>query len=214
MKNNKFNAIALAAMLAFAAQGAAAADTPEMTKKAAIEAAAAASASVATPDAGKDKAISADSKAGADLAKGDRTFVTKAAQSGMLEVELGKLAQDKASHPAVKEYASLMVKDHGKANEELMKLVSAKGIELDRELDKSHRRDVEKMAKSSAEGFDRMYMNKMLAAHKKDVKLFEKASKSLKDPELKAFAESKLPTLKHHLEMAQRTSGALKRSNS
>ena len=48
----------------------------------------------------------------------------------------------------------------------------------------------------------------MLKGHKKAVSDFEKASKSAKDPDVKAFAEKTLPTLKHHLEKVQALSGA------
>ena len=51
------------------------------------------------------------------LAKGDRTFIEKAAKGGIAEVELGNLAQQKAQNQQVKDFAARMVKDHSKAND-------------------------------------------------------------------------------------------------
>jgi putative membrane protein len=60
----------------------------------------------------------ADSKLNSD----DSDFLKKAAKGGMAEVELGKLALQKASSPDVKEFADLMIRDHTKANRELTAL--------------------------------------------------------------------------------------------
>src|SRR5687768_18424506 len=49
----------------------------------------------------------------------DTEFAVKAADGGMLEVELGKLAQTNAASPEVKKFAQMMVDEHTKANDEL-----------------------------------------------------------------------------------------------
>ena len=50
-----------------------------------------------------------------------------------------------------------------------------------------------------------MYMSHMVKDHVKDVKEFEKESKSGKDADVKQFAADTLPTLREHLQMAQTT---------
>jgi putative membrane protein len=50
----------------------------------------------------------------------------------------------------------------------------------------------------------------MVKDHKKDVKEFQTASKDLKDPELKAWAQKTLPILQEHLQMAEQMEGAVK----
>lgn len=57
-------------------------------------------------------------------------FIQQAALSGMKEVQLGKIAQQKAQNPGVKEYGAMMVKDHNKANSELMGIAKNKNITL------------------------------------------------------------------------------------
>jgi predicted outer membrane protein len=63
-----------------------------------------------------------------------RSFANKAAVGGQAEVELGKLAQERASNDAVRQF------DHGKANEKLMQLANNKNLRCRPSLDSKHRR--------------------------------------------------------------------------
>jgi putative membrane protein len=147
----------------------------------------------------------AETKKDDQMAKGDRKFVQDAAGSGMFEVQAAQLASTKASDPNVKSFAGMLVDHHTKTNDELTKLANAKGVELPAAPPRAQRREVEQMGKKQGQEFDREFVRNIgIKAHEKDIKLFEKASKDLKDPELKAFATKALPTLKEHLAMAQK----------
>ena len=139
-------------------------------------------------------------------------FVRKAAMGGMAEVELGNLAQQKASNDQVKQFGAKMVQDHGKANDELKQLASSKGIDLPSALDSKHQKDMDKLNKLSGAQFDKAYMSHMVDDHKKDVSEFKKQAKSGKDADVKAFASKTLPTLEEHLQLAQTTNDAVKKS--
>jgi putative membrane protein len=139
----------------------------------------------------------------------DSRFVMDAALGGMAEVELGKLASDKASNAQVKQFAQRMVDDHGRANDELKSIAQQKSIALPADLDVKHKATRDRLAKLSGTSFDRAYMQEMLTDHRKDVMDFRKESESGKDPEVKAFAARTLPTLEDHLKMAQSTNGAV-----
>ena len=146
----------------------------------------------------------------ADIARADRKFIEDAAMSGMAEVEMGKIAQQKASDAKVKDFAQRMVTDHTKANQELMSLASSKGVQPPAALDRSHRNDAEKMGKKSGADFDREYMARQVTDHRKSVGDFKKTADSSKDPELKAWAAKTLPTLEEHHKMAQTLHDSLK----
>ena len=103
-----------------------------------------------------------------------------------------------------------LVNDHSKANAELTKLASAKGVTPPAAVDSGHKRKMERMAKKSGKDFDREYMDDMVDDHQKDVREFRSMSKSAKDADLKAFAASTLPTLEQHLQMAKTTESAVK----
>ena len=140
----------------------------------------------------------------------DKAFAQKAAIGGMAEVEMGKLAQQKAASDQVKQFGSRMVADHGKANDELKQIASSKGLTLPSDLDAKHKSKMAKMQKLSGAAFDRAYMDDMLADHKHDVADFQKEASSGRDSDLKGFASKTLPTLQDHLKMAQETHAAVK----
>ena len=143
---------------------------------------------------------------GADnLSSGDRKFIEKAAQGGLAEVQLGKLAADKAASPEVKQFGQRMVDDHTKANDQLKQIATSKGVNLPTELDRSTQREMDRLNKLSGAEFDREYMKHMVSDHKKDVSEFKSEANRAKDPSVKQFAATTLPTLQQHLELAQST---------
>lgn len=138
--------------------------------------------------------------AGMAVDEGDAKFAVTAANGGMAEVALAKLAQAKATSPKVKEFADMMVTDHTKANDELMALAKAKNIALPDAVSDDEKKAMDDLSKKSGKDFDKAYVDLMVDDHKKDVKEFEDATQSLKDADVKAFAVKTLPTLKAHLE--------------
>jgi len=138
------------------------------------------------------------------LARADRKFIEDAAEGGMMEVQVGQLAQSKATDPNVKNFGETLVKDHTKANNELVQLANSKHVELPAGPSHGERRDIEKMGKLSGQDFDKKFVAMGVKDHEKDIKKFEKASGKVKDPELKAWIDKTLPTLREHLAMAQK----------
>ena len=138
-----------------------------------------------------------------DLARSDRTFMTKAAQGGLAEVELGRIAVQKATDPQVKQFAQRMVDDHGKANDKPKQVASSKNVTLPTDPPSDAKREEDKLNTLSGEQFDKEYMKHMLSDHKKDVSLFRSTAKAAKNSDVKQFASEALPTLKQHLQMAQ-----------
>lgn len=144
------------------------------------------------------------------LAAGDRKFVMEAAEGGMKEVEFGRVAADKASDPAVKQFADRMVRDHSEADKKLMDVAQSKGVTPPPKIKSSDQRTLDKLSKMSGDKFDRAYMDDMVKDHQKDVKDFQKEAKSGKDPEVKGFAADTLPVLEEHLRLALDTQSKVK----
>jgi putative membrane protein len=142
-------------------------------------------------------------------ASADQTFVMNAAKGGMAEVELGKLAAQKASNDEVKKFGQRMADDHGKANDELKAIASSKNITLPQAMDAKDKALQDRLSKLSGAAFDRAYMAAMLRDHRQDVNAFKRESTAGKDPEIKAFASKTLPTLEDHLKLAQTTDRAV-----
>jgi len=139
------------------------------------------------------------------LAGADQTFAMKAAQGGMAEVKLGQLAKDHASSSAVKQFGQQMVDDHSKANDELKDLASKKGITLPTDLAAKDQATYDRLSKLNGAEFDRAYMADMVKDHRTDVSEFRRESERGQDSDLKSWAGKTLPTLEHHLQMAEST---------
>jgi putative membrane protein len=139
----------------------------------------------------------------------DEHFIKEAAIGGLAEVELGKLASEKAQSADVKRFGQKMVDDHGKANDELKTLAKDKNVTLPTEIDAKHKAVTDRLSKLSGDAFDRAYMQAMLKDHREDVAAFRTESKSGKDGDVKAWAAKTLPTLEEHLKMAQDTNRAV-----
>lgn len=132
-----------------------------------------------------------------------QSFVSAAAQDGMTEVALGKLAAAKSQRSDVKTFADRMVKDHGQANAELEALAKSKNLQVPKKLDAEHQSMVDRLSSKSGAEFDDAYAQHMASDHAKAITLFEDAAK-LGDKEISAYAEKTLPTLKEHKRMADR----------
>lgn len=154
------------------------------------------------------------SPAAASLSSGDRRFLQRAAADGLAEVELSRVAQQQASDPQVKAFADRMLRDHGKANDDIMQLASARGVTVDSAPSSALRRQAERMGQRQGAAFDSDYMRRMVADHRKAVSEFQAAARSARDADVKAFADRTLPTLRDHLDMAQRTYEAVRRGPS
>jgi putative membrane protein len=140
--------------------------------------------------------------ASAAVASSDAKFMKKVAQDGKAEVELGKLAAERGASDSVKKFGQRMATDHAKAGEELAQLAQDKGVMLPSDLDSTHKRLHDKLAKLSGADFDREYMRAMAKDHDGDVKAFQREAKSAKDPDLRAWVAKTLPTLEEHKQQA------------
>lgn len=138
----------------------------------------------------------------------DADFAMMAAMGGMAEVEWGKLAADKSTNKNVRNYAKKMVKDHTKANKNLMKVASKKNMTLPTTMSAEQMQVMNSLQAASGAEFDRIYVQMSgVDAHQKMAALFQNQVGNGTDTELKEFAAKTLPTVQMHLQMAQEMSG-------
>lgn len=146
---------------------------------------------------------------GGALTPAEETFVVKAASGGLYEVEVSQMAADKATAEPVKKFASMLVDHHSAANAELKALAESRKVKLPDEVPGDKQAKIDKLQKASDAEFDKQYVQTVgIEDHKTDIALFEKAGKDAKDPELKAWIDKTLPTLREHLAAAQKLPGA------
>jgi putative membrane protein len=144
----------------------------------------------------------AQAESGAMVGKTDMTFMTKAAQGGMMEVQLAQMAQQKAASDDVKAYARKLEEDHSKANEQLKKIAQERNVQLPSDIGQ-HQQQVAKFQNLSGQEFDRAFMKMQVQHHKKDIGEFKKYQTRSMDTDLKEFAAAQMPVLQQHYEQAQ-----------
>ncbi|MFB9841919.1 DUF4142 domain-containing protein [Mucilaginibacter ginsenosidivorans] len=158
----------------------------------------------------KDTSTNAAATGGIAVDENDAKFVTTAANDGMTEVTLGKVAEQKAANSRVKGFADMMVTDHTKAGEALAALAKTKNITLPAAPNADSQKAIDDLSKKSGKDFDKAYVDAMVDGHEKAVKLFTDASENCKDADLKAFATNTLPTLKMHLDSIKAIKASMK----
>ncbi len=150
----------------------------------------------------------------AALAGPDTQFLADAIREGLAEVEMGKMAAQKASDPEVKRLAERMVQDHAEANRKLSAVAEKHQVEAQGtygtpplrpdEEETAKKRDLSGM---SGQQFDRAYIDAMVADHERAVGAFKDAAKNGQDEEVRGLAEATLPTLEEHLRLARSLAG-------
>lgn len=164
----------------------------------------AAAGATTTPEAG-----SALPGAAGPLNTAEKTFVAKAAAGGLYELEAAKLAVDKATDPAVKSFATMLVDHHSAANAELKALAAMREVKLPDEVPPDKKQAIDKLRTQSGAEFDREFVQQVgIKDHQHDIKLFEDASRDAKDAQLKSWIDKTLPTLKGHLAAAEKLPGS------
>jgi putative membrane protein len=138
----------------------------------------------------------------------DSDFYKLAAEGGISEVELGTLAEDKATSQDVKDFAAMMVKDHGAADDKLKSLAASKGVDLPTSASIGEIATKAKLNVLSGDTFDKSYIKSQLKAHHEAIALFRKEASTGQDPDAKAFASATLPTLKKHMQAIRRVAAA------
>lgn len=136
------------------------------------------------------------------VSEGDADFMVNAASGGMLQVQLGQLAQTHSRNKLVKDFGAMMMKDHGEAGKKLKALAAAKNITLPDSISNRQQKEKERLEKKKGDAFDEAYINMMTDDHKKDIREFEKQATKGTNPDIKTFAGDNLKMLQMHLDSA------------
>ncbi len=127
-----------------------------------------------------------------------------------MEVDKGKIAARNTASAKVKAFEQRMVKDHSKANAELKALASQKNISIPATPGEDHQKHIDNLKAKKGAEFDKDYTSMMVDDHEKDIKDYENEASNGKDAQIKAFAQSKVPILKQHLEMVKSANNTVK----
>lgn len=137
------------------------------------------------------------------LDRHDHAFLKKAAEINLTEIQIGKIAEQRSSDPNIKKLAGTIIKDHQEANKNLERLAASKGVTLPNEPSIWERRSISSFEKEQGDKFNKEFLSLNIKGHEKAVALFEKESARTQDPDIKAWAQKMVPSLKEHLAVAQ-----------
>jgi putative membrane protein len=146
----------------------------------------------------------AKEKAAAGAVMTDQQFVDFAAQTDMVEANLGQLAGSAASSQPVKDYGQMLATDHTKDFNQLYDIAHQANLNMPNAIDAEHNKAmIDPFQKLNGAAFDRRYVHEMIAGHTKAIAAYKKEAADAQNPALKSYAEQALPTLQKHLDDAK-----------
>jgi putative membrane protein len=134
----------------------------------------------------------------------DKMFVRKAAEGGLAEVQLGKLAMERGASEDVKSFGRTMVEDHTQLNKEVAELADTIGTRLPKKMGKADQAEFEKLKGLSGEEFDKEYIAYMVKDHHEDLREFRVAASSTGDSAVKNVADHGARIIREHMILADK----------
>ncbi|MES2253959.1 MAG: DUF4142 domain-containing protein [Pseudomonadota bacterium] len=165
-----------------------------------------------TASAVEDSTAGMVGKVSAEMTSTTKGFVTAAATSDMYEVEAGKIAAERASNPALKDFASQMVTAHTKTTDKLKSIVASNNIAVTPPVHLDARRQgmIDNLRGAKAADFDKRYVEQQEAAHEEARILMRGYAKDGDNASVKKFAADTLPAVQHHLAMIEKIEATMK----
>ena len=141
--------------------------------------------------------LSEDEQAKSDT--DESNFIREMAEARMMDLEEGKVAQQRCTTKDLKLYGALMVNDQTEMLREIKKLAALKNIKLPEELGPDKAEGLKELKEVHGKSFDKKFIKMMTIDHKRDVKKFERATRS-GDADVQVFATKYLPYVQSHLD--------------
>jgi putative membrane protein len=164
----------------------------------------------------KDTAAGLVGEVSAEMTHTSKGFVTAAATSDMYEVAAGKIAEQRAQSPEVREFAQKMIKAHTATTDKLKGIIGDNNINVTPPAHVDDRRQgmLDDLRGAKAEDFDHRYISQQIAAHKEADILMRGYAKDGDNPAIKDFAATTDKAVRMHLQMAQRLDSNTKSASS
>jgi putative membrane protein len=137
------------------------------------------------------------------LQRQERGFLREAAASLRLQAQAAQLAQERGVDPAVREFASAVLKDQRQREAELLRLLHARGMAQPM-LDNAQARTLAALGRGSGRKFDQLYLEQVaLRSRAAEIGAYERIAAATEDPALKRWVDRQLPAMRHQLLLAE-----------
>jgi putative membrane protein len=146
-------------------------------------------------------------KGGPNEVRADAKFIHTVAAGHLMEVRLGQMAEQRATHADVKEFAKQMVTDFTRWLDQWTGMSSRNGMAFQPGMGTLHRQKIDRVQKASGAKFDRVYMTTVIENLESMVPYYQNEGRSARSPQVRRLVEDELPTLQQRLAQAKRVSG-------
>lgn len=134
----------------------------------------------------------------------DQKFLDFAAQTDMVEANLGQYAEDAAASQSVKDYGRMLVDDHTRDYQALQALAQQTGLTVPTAIDAANNKSmIAPMHALKGAAFDHKYIAGMVSGHTAAIALYKKEAQDATNPAIRSYAQDTLPTLEKHLDHAK-----------
>ncbi len=134
----------------------------------------------------------------------DQNFLDVAAQTDMVEANLGQYAQDTAASQSVKDYGKMLLADHTNDYQALQALAQKTGLTVPTAIGAAQNKAmVGPMHQLKGAAFDHKYIQDMVAGHTGAIALYKKEAQDATDAAIRSYAQDTLATLQKHLDDAK-----------
>jgi putative membrane protein len=135
----------------------------------------------------------------------DQKFVDFAAQTDMVEANLGQLASSVAATQQVKDYGQMVTTDHTNDFAQLHQAAQQADLKVPDAIDAEHNKTmIAPFEKLKGAAFDHRYIQEMVAGHTKAIEVYKKEAADAQNAAVKTYAETALPVLEKHLDDAKK----------
>jgi putative membrane protein len=167
----------------------------------------AAAAALLTTFAGNAGAIAAAPPSGgsADMMPKDRAnYMRMASSSDLYEIQSSQLAVQRSQSPAVRKFAQMMIEHHTMTSQQMMTAAKAAGANPPPpQLMPMHAEMIAQLQGANGTGFDQLYMNQQVQAHKMGLQLHRTYANDGDTAALQSTARTVVPIVERHLAAAQ-----------
>ena len=147
------------------------------------------------------------------LTDDQRSLFEHIARHTSLQVELGKLAAQKGTSDAVKQYGTQMQEMYTTRQKELQEMAQSYNLTLNQEIDENYRDDVEAVTSAEKDKFDEKYWDTIIDAQQDLLKEYDDVLKEVDKSEPTAFyvwAQTSMKELRAQMEQAMANKAQLK----
>lgn len=138
------------------------------------------------------------------IVENDVTYLAYAAEINLYEIEVGKLALQKALNADVKDFARMLIDDHTKSLEELKALASKKAITMPTTMPAEMTADLDMLKAKATVDFDKHFINMMADGHEKAADKMTEIAQKIKDNDFKLWASRQIDAFITHRDQAKK----------